>query len=112
MAKESPPYPEVFGEGITFCVWKREGSVASDFPVSRRAFKFQLGAFLTAWDQHGGASRPPIPCSDCNPSLILLRSCHLALKIVIIVKFKPDPCGIRTWCWASAVRRGKTGTGM
>lgn len=69
MAKESPSYPEVSGEGITFCLWEREGSVASDFPVSGRAFKFRLGAFLTAWDRHGGASRPPIPGGDCNPSL-------------------------------------------
>lgn len=96
MAKGSPSYPEIFGEGITFCMWEQESSVASDFSVSGRAFKFRLGAFLTAWDQHGGASRPPIPSSDCNPSLILLRSCHLALKIVTVVKFKPDPRGVRT----------------
>lgn len=112
VAKESPSYPEVFGEGITFCVWEREGSVASDFPVSERAFKFQLGVFLTAWDRVGGASRPPIPGGDRNPSLILLRSCYLALKIVIVVNFKPDPRGIRTWCCASAVKReAKLGQG-
>ena len=80
VAKESPWNPEVFGEGITFCVWGREGSVASDLPVSERAFKFQLGAFLTAWDRHGGASRPPIPGGDRNPSLSLLRSCYFGFK--------------------------------
>lgn len=66
------------------------------FLVSGRAFKFRLSAFLTAGDRLRGASRPPIPGGDCNLPLVLLRSCHLALKIVVIVKFKPDLLGLRT----------------
>lgn len=96
---ESRFYPDVFGEGnyLLRVEAKRLRSLRL-LPVSGRVFKFLPSVFLTAWDLHGCASHPPIPGGDSNSSQILLRSCHLALKIVSIVKFKSDLHSIGTRC--------------